>query len=123
MQRRVELLQDFRSCPWLAVIRLPSLRSRLLWPLRGGRSLRQNLLDESERHGGGENGAISGLFDLEAVEERLYICVSTVFADAAFGGVKDAEKGGGLLGDGLSVRFAVGERFDAQMESAGLKRG
>src|ERR1700687_4707407 len=130
---KVELLQHFRLRPIGAFIWLPSSRRGLLWLLRAGRrpgwrsgrgwchglgsSFGQNLLDESWRHGGGENRAISGLFDFEAVEERLYICIRTVRADAAFGGVKEAEKGGGLLGDGLRVSLTVGERFRPQVES------
>ena len=63
------------------------------------RRLDQSFLDETRRHGGGENGAISGLFDFEAVEERLYIRICSVGADATFGGVKKTEKGGSLLCD------------------------
>src|SRR5208282_862965 len=128
MQRRVELLQHFRLRPLRSVIGLPSLRPRLLWPIRGGRllgrcggrgrSFLQNLQDEAGRDGGGENGAISGLFDFKAVEEYLYIRIRTLCADAAFRGVKDAEKGGGFFGDGLRVRLTVGERFGSQVESA-----
>src|SRR5664279_1559238 len=74
----------------LPVIRQPLSRARLLLPIRGGLFLGrlggsdwhdslgwrfgQNLLDESWRDGGGEDRAISGLFDFEAVEEDLYIC-------------------------------------------------
>src|ERR1035437_3202378 len=132
MQWSVELLQHFRGRLLLAVIGLPSLRPRLLWPIRGGqflgrrrgrgRSFLQNLQDEAGRDGGGENGAISGLLDFKAVEECLYIRIRTLCADAAFGGVKDAEKGGGFLGDGLRVRRPVGERFGPQVESAEISR-
>ena len=59
-----------------------------------GWSFGQDLVDESGRHGCSKNRAISGLFDFEAVKERLYIGVRTVGADAAFGGVKEAQKGG-----------------------------
>ena len=44
-------------------------------------------------------------------------------ADAAFGGVKEAEKGGGLLGDGVRVSLTVGERFRPQVESAEISCG
>jgi hypothetical protein len=75
-----------------------------LWRARlsGRRCFGQSFTEESGRHGGGENRTISGLFDFEAVEERPYIWIRAVCADAAFGGVKNAEKGGGLLGDGAA---------------------
>ena len=44
-------------------------------------------------------------------------------ANAALGGVKDAEKGGGFLGDGLRVRLTVGERLCPQVESAEIASG
>src|SRR4029077_20632477 len=93
------------------------------WRRGVGRSFEQNLADESWRHGGGENGAISGLFDFEAVAESLHVSSATVGADAAFGGVKEAEKGGGLLGDGARVSLTVGEGFRPQVESAEISRG
>jgi hypothetical protein len=51
-------------------------------------SLGQNLLDETWRHDRGEDRSISGLFDFKAVEERLYVYVCALRADAAFGGMK-----------------------------------
>src|ERR1039457_6816452 len=107
MRQKCELLHHFRFhtldeaiCLWLS-------RSGLPWPCRGRRLLGwccrrgwghgfgwafgQDFAEKSGGHGGGENGAISGLFDLEAVEECLYIGIGAVGADAAFGGMKEAE--------------------------------
>src|SRR5229473_223300 len=143
MQRRVELLQHFRLCTSLCALDeanrlslsqpglLRPIRGRLLLERSGGRggrhgvgwSFGQDFLDESWRHGGGENRAISGLLDFEAVEKRLYIRIRTVRADAAFGGMKEAEKGGGLLGDGVRVGLTVGEGFRPQVESAEISSG
>src|SRR5208337_1945168 len=105
MPRKGELLHHFpRGLD--EVIRSSLSRPGLLRPLRGrrflgsragrgwrhslGRSFGQDLLDESWRHGCGENRSISGLFNFETVEERLYIGIRTVWANAAFGGVKEA---------------------------------
>jgi hypothetical protein len=44
-------------------------------------------------------------------------------AETALGGVKEAKKGGGLLGDSLSVSIAIGEGFRPQVESAEIARG
>src|SRR5260370_660422 len=143
MQRRVELLQHFRLCTSLCSLdgadRLSLSNGALLRPMRGrlllersggrggrlgcGWSFGQNVLDESWLHGGGENRAISGLLDFAAVEKRLYIRIRTVCADAAFGGMKEAEKGGGLLGDGMGVGLTVGEGFRPQVESAEISSG
>src|SRR6266404_4821970 len=92
------------------------------WPHGVGRSFEQCLPDESWRHGGGKNRAISGLFDFEAIEEHLHICIRAVGADGALGGVKEAEKGGGLFGDGVRVSLSVGECFRPQVESAEVSR-
>src|SRR5260370_11471394 len=137
MQRRVELLQHFRLCTSLCSLDeanrlslsqpglLRPIRGRLLLERSGGRggrhgvgwSFGQNFLDESWRHRGGENRAISGLLDFEAVEKRLYIRIRTVRAHAAFGGMKEAEKGGGLLGECVPVGLTVGESFRPQLEN------
>ena len=57
---------------------LRSLRGRRLfgrcrrgWSRGLGRTFGQDLADQSGRHGRGQNRAISSLFDLEAIEERL----------------------------------------------------
>src|SRR5208282_3452830 len=131
MLRTVELLQPFHFILDEA-IRLSLSRHGRLWPIRGGqflgrrhgrgRTFLQNLQDEAGRDGGGENGAISGLFDFKAVEECLYIRIRTLCTDAAFGGVKDAEKGGGFLGGRRSVFKTIGERFGSQVESAEISR-
>src|SRR5713226_8270041 len=126
MQRRVELLQHFRLCTSLCSLdeanRLSLSQPGLLRPIRG-RLLLERSGGRGGRHGGGENRAISGLLDFEAVEKRLYIRIRTVRADAAFGGMKEAEKGGGLLGDGVRVGLTVGEGFRPQVESAEISSG
>src|SRR5258708_6383561 len=103
--------------------RLGGRRCGLAWGHRVGRRFRQCLADESWWHDRSENRATSGLFDFEAIEEGLHIRIRTVCADAAFGCVKEAQKGGGLLGDGLRVSLSVGERFRPQMESAEISSG
>src|ERR1039457_1575675 len=123
---------DEAICLWLS-------RSGLPWPGRGRRLLGwccrrgwwqgfgwrfgQDFPEKSGGHGGGEDGAISSLFDFEAVEECLYIGIGAVAADAAFGGMKEAEKGGGLFGDGVGVIRAIGEGLGAQVESAKIAGG
>src|SRR5208337_273388 len=46
-----------------------------------------------------------------------------MWPNAAFGGVKKAEEGGGLLGDSLRVSLTVGKRFRSQVKSAEIASG
>src|SRR5258708_15096668 len=94
--------------------RLGGRRCGLAWRHRVGRRFRQCLADESWWHDRSENRATSGLFDFEAIEEGLHIRIHTVCADAALGCVKEAQKGDGLLGDGLRVSLRIGARLRPQ---------
>src|ERR1700739_1222772 len=87
-------------------------RSRLGWPFA------QNFPDESRRHGRGQNGAVAGTFDFQAVEEYTDIGVSALRADRALGGVKETEERAHLIGDGLRIGFIAGKSFCLQMQGS-----
>src|SRR5580700_5573270 len=138
MLHRAELLHRFCGPGGRSIGNFSSRRG-FLWMLRGGgifgrgsgcgwrldlgRSLGQGFLDKSWGDDGRQNRAVSSLFDYEAVEEGFYVRVCALRAHATFGRVKDAEKCGGLFGDGLCVGVGVGEGFRAQVQSAKITRG